>query len=201
MPSVWLGRTCGLTLSASSITHQNTDQAAPIQCPTPSCGPSQSIIHGNCWRQRLWTQADYSNTLGSCQEISWRGRLFQVYSRENYSPPSFVHQVHLWQKMAHFLCLVWKMGSRFFVASIPLMAEFLIYLFQDKQLAPGMVAGYQTAIAFALKHMGLPDVGHDPFSLRFLPPSPGALHSILSLDRSGSWSTMSTTQQMGRCCP
>ena len=49
-----------------------------------------------------------------------------------------------------------------FTACIPLITEFLIYLFQDKQLASGTVARYQAAIASAFKHTGLPDVGHDP---------------------------------------
>ena len=49
-----------------------------------------------------------------------------------------------------------------FIAYILLIAEFLTYLFWDKQLAPGTKAGYRAAIASAFKHTGLPDVGHDP---------------------------------------
>ena len=49
-----------------------------------------------------------------------------------------------------------------FTASVPLIAEFLTYLFWDMQLAPGTVAGYQVAIASAFKHTGLLDVDHDP---------------------------------------
>ena len=50
------------------------------------------------------------------------------------------------------------MGRR----SIPLIGEFLTYLFLDKQLVPGTVAGYRSAILFPFKHTDLPDVGHDP---------------------------------------
>ena len=39
---------------------------------------------------------------------------------------------------------------------------FLSYLFCDKQLAPGKVPSFQTAIAYAFKHTGLSDVGHNP---------------------------------------
>ena len=40
--------------------------------------------------------------------------------------------------------------------------EVLTHLFRDKQLAPGMVPGYPAAFASAFKHVGIPDVDHNP---------------------------------------
>ena len=54
-----------------------------------------------------------------------------------------------------FSVLVWGQEADSFTASISLIADFLTYLFQNKQLTQGTVAGYQTAIAFAFKHMVL----------------------------------------------
>ena len=71
--------------------------------------------------------------------------------------------------MVHFCAfLVRGRETDPFTASIPVNAEFLTYLFRDKQLAPGTVAGYRAAIASAFKHTGLPDVGHDPALIALL---------------------------------
>ena len=43
-----------------------------------------------------------------------------------------------------------------------MIIEFLTFLFLDKQLALGTVAGYPAAITSAFKHTGLPNVGHNP---------------------------------------
>ena len=49
-------------------------------------------------------------------------------------------------------------GYRAAVASIPLIAEFLTHLFQDKQLAPGRIPSCYSLI---LQGHRSPDVGHD----------------------------------------
>ena len=44
-------------------------------------------------------------------------------------------------------------------ASVQLIADFLLFLFEVRNLAPGTIAGYRTAIASVLSHHGRADVG------------------------------------------
>ena len=61
--------------------------------------------------------------------------------------------------MVHFLCLAWWTRNMSFAVSIPLIAEFLTFLFRDYQVDPGTVMGNQANSAF--RHSGLPDAGQD----------------------------------------
>ena len=57
---------------------------------------------------------------------------------------------------------MWWTGNRSFAASIPLIAEFLFYLFWEKQLAPGLVTDIWASLMWAMTLLSLPCLPSSP---------------------------------------
>ena len=71
---------------------------------------------------------------------------------------SKLYQSH-WNKFCGW-CLVWKIDP--IKASIPQIADFLLWLFQELRLSPGTIAGYRSSLANVFRANGRVSVGSDP---------------------------------------
>ena len=89
-------------------------------------------------------------------------------------------------KIFEFWCLSKDLDP--FKATIPQIADFLLYLFHEKKLAFKSIEGYRTAISRPIKLATGLDVGQDPLLLNllksFLRERPGALQPFPAWDLS-----------------
>ena len=159
-PLTAIAEPVGLPLSASSDAHQGPDQAASIQCPAllmaqpwfpdlldVSINQPQPLLVTETLFRQLPSDRFHLDP-GRQQLHAWRLSVDHLVrpdspgrQQRGLQPQALSTKSIYDEKWCIFCAWCGGWETNLFSASIPLITEFLTYLFWQKQLAPDMVGG------------------------------------------------------------